>query len=191
MKFKSEFSLDERSMESSRMLSKHTDRVPVICEKAERSKTAVKTILFLVFNFNWFSFPVGTDLLGHWQEQISRTLRSYMWTICIRNSKASQVACGTSNSLICQWEDSSHWFACQCSVCRKQGWRRLPVHDILWRKHLWMKWVAPWTDVYDAELCNQVVHMAWTHTCSSLIIHTSALINLHSLSLLFLFKRTK
>lgn len=42
MKFKSEFTFDQRCDESSRVLSKYPDRVPVICEK--NSKTSMSDL---------------------------------------------------------------------------------------------------------------------------------------------------
>lgn len=38
MSFKSSYSFEERKKESDRVLSKFPDRIPVICEKLERSK---------------------------------------------------------------------------------------------------------------------------------------------------------
>ncbi len=41
MTFKTEFSLEERKAESQRILEKYPERIPVICEKLERSKIEV------------------------------------------------------------------------------------------------------------------------------------------------------
>ncbi len=41
MPFKTEYSLEDRKAESARILEKYPDRIPVICEKLERSKMEV------------------------------------------------------------------------------------------------------------------------------------------------------
>jgi GABA(A) receptor-associated protein len=46
MKFVQEHSLDQRRAESNRIRAKYPDRIPVICEKSEKSK--VQVISFLI-----------------------------------------------------------------------------------------------------------------------------------------------
>jgi GABA(A) receptor-associated protein len=41
MKFKSDHTLDQRQIESERIRQKYPERVPVICERADRSQTVV------------------------------------------------------------------------------------------------------------------------------------------------------
>ena len=43
MKFKSEHSFEGRKAESDRIREKYPDRIPVICEKIEKSKVQVST----------------------------------------------------------------------------------------------------------------------------------------------------
>lgn len=45
MKFKAEHTLEQRRAESDRIRDKYPDRIPVICEKVEKSKVQVNTNL--------------------------------------------------------------------------------------------------------------------------------------------------
>lgn len=48
MKFKDEYSLEQRKAESDRIRQKYPDRIPVICEKVERSRIQVELFLYFV-----------------------------------------------------------------------------------------------------------------------------------------------
>lgn len=47
MKFKDEYSLEQRKAESDRIRQKYPDRIPVICEKVERSRVQVRLFFYL------------------------------------------------------------------------------------------------------------------------------------------------
>lgn len=49
MKFKEEYTFDQRSAESSRVLAKYPDRIPIICERNSRSNVQDMTKRSILF----------------------------------------------------------------------------------------------------------------------------------------------
>ncbi len=115
MKFKQEHTFEQRKAESERVRGKYPDRIPglflfcfvksyylvllknltVICEKIDKSKIEV-CIDDLTTICPFFYFL----LLGHRQEEVFGSFRSYLWSVCLCDSQTAQTASRESDLLV-------------------------------------------------------------------------------------------
>jgi len=84
-KFKDEHTFEKRKAEAERIRQKYTDRIPVICEKVEKS-----------------------DIATIDKKKIPGACGSHGRTVRIRHSQENQVVPGQSHFYLCRWSSTSH-----------------------------------------------------------------------------------